>query len=71
VRITWASKSGKISSLLDPESRKMAYARKFRVFQNSNPNLKTNNLFWEFYDALLGDGCISRFKGAVSELQRL
>lgn len=54
------SKAGKISALKDKNGKRIAYARRF--IKIPKLEIKINEFFCEFYGALLGDGCISRFK---------
>jgi intein/homing endonuclease len=55
-----ASKGGKISALKDKLNMRIEYARKFKKIRQIN--IKIDEFFCEFYGALMGDGCISRFK---------
>lgn len=55
-----ASKAGKISTLKDKGNKRIAYARKF--IKLPQIKIKINEFFCEFYGALLGDGCISKFQ---------
>jgi len=55
-----AIKGGKVSALRDELNKRIAHARKFKKVKKIN--IKINKFFCEFYGALLGDGCITRFK---------
>lgn len=55
-----ASKAGKMSASKDIRNERIAYARKFKKIPKLN--VKINEFFCEFYGALIGDGCISKFK---------
>jgi intein/homing endonuclease len=55
-----ACKAGKISALKNDMNKRMVYARKFKKVRKLK--IKINELFCELYGALMGDGCISRFK---------
>lgn len=55
-----ASKAGKIASSKPDRKKILEKARSFKKI--SKTNIKINNVFCEFYGALLGDGCISKFK---------
>jgi transcriptional regulator with XRE-family HTH domain len=61
----WVSKAGKISASKDIRNKRIAYARKFKKIPKLN--IKINEFFCEFYGALIGDGCISRFKREKGE----
>lgn len=57
----WGSiKGGKIISKKSNNAKRTEYARKFRKI--TKVNIKLNEFFCEFYGALLGDGCISKFR---------
>ncbi|MEK6927161.1 MAG: LAGLIDADG family homing endonuclease [Nanoarchaeota archaeon] len=53
-------KGGNISAKMLDKYNRAEYARRFRKLVNVNIIL--NEFFCEFYGALLGDGCISRFE---------
>lgn len=53
-------KAGKISNKKNDSKKRMENARKFKKI--SRINIKLNKFFCEFYGALLGDGCISKYK---------
>lgn len=55
-----ASKGGKIAATRDLANNRVKYARKFKKIKKFNP--KIDEFFCEFYGALMGDGCISKFK---------
>ena len=57
----WGSiKAGKSSANRDLGNKRLAYARRF--IKRPKLILKLNEFFYEFYGALMGDGCISKFK---------
>jgi len=51
---------GSIAAKMSNSSQRAKYARKFRRIKKVEINLNEN--FCEFYGALLGDGCISKYK---------
>lgn len=53
-------KGGKNAAINDKDNKRLEYARKF--IKVKKPNIKLNEFFYEFYGALLGDGCISQFR---------
>lgn len=56
----WGSiMGGLVAGKMSDRYKRAAYARKFRKLIEIN--IKLNPFFCEFYGALLGDGCISRF----------
>ena len=63
---TWGcSKAGRISAEKSDVNKRMKHARRFRKIPSVE--IKLNKFFCEFYGALLGDGCISRFKSKDKE----
>lgn len=52
-------RGGKNAAISDKNNKRIEYARKF--IKIKEPNIKLNEFFYEFYGALLGDGCISQF----------
>lgn len=57
----WGSlKGGTIAGKMPDAKKRANYARSFRKI--TKVNIKTNKFFCEFYGALLGDGCICKFK---------
>lgn len=55
-----AKKGGEINALDKCSKKRVEYARSFRKIKEVK--IKLNEFFCEFYGALLGDGCISKFK---------
>ena len=55
-----SSKAGKISVLNNNMDERIIHARKFKKIKKVS--LKIDKFFCEFYGALMGDGCISKFK---------
>lgn len=55
-----ALKGGFIAGTMSNKNKRAAYARKFR--QIVNVKIRKNKEFCEFYGALLGDGCLVRFR---------
>ncbi len=57
----WGNKKGgENSNRKNNGEKRMKYARKFRKI--TEVNIRLNKNFCEFYGALLGDGCISKYK---------
>jgi hypothetical protein len=57
-----AIKAGKAAALKDKNNLRLKKARRY-IKNNQQPiNINLNEFFCEFYGALLGDGCISKFK---------
>jgi len=57
-----AIKGGKTAALNDKNNKRIEYARKFLKNRIRKINIIEDEFFCEFYGALLGDGCISKFK---------
>lgn len=55
-----AIKGGQSSAKKKDIKKRMIYVRRFKKI--TKVNIKLNKLFCEFYGALLGDGCITRYK---------
>ena len=62
------SKGGKISSIQENRTKILKYARSFRKIRKVI--IKQTPFFCEFYGALLGDGCICKFKKSKENYDR-